>query len=101
MKKKLRLYQKILTIDNFKSVSLKELERPGRPRKGKPARELAELITEVYYSPKGYAIMVHAMVPIHIWDEEEYKAISGVTRASPGGDVSEKIFNKSKTQEQK
>ena len=43
-----RLYQKILTIDNFKSVSVRELSRPGKPRKGKPARELAELITEVY-----------------------------------------------------
>ena len=60
---------------------------------GKPARELAELITEVYYSPKGYAIMIHPMVPIHIWDEDEHKAITGITQASPGGDVTERIFS--------
>ena len=71
---------------------MKELERPGKPRKGKPARELAELITEVYYSPKGYAVMIHPMVPIHIWDEEEHRAITGVSHASPDGDVSEKVF---------
>ena len=88
-----RLYQKILVIDNFKSVSLKELRRPGKPRKGKPTREFAELITEVYYSPKGYAIMVHPLVPLRTWDEEEYKAINGITQASPGGDVTEKIFS--------
>ena len=88
-----RFYQKVLTIDNFKSVSLKELQRPGKPRKGTPARELAELIIEVYYSPKGYAIMIHSMVPIHIWDKEEHNAINGVSKASPDGDVSEKIFS--------
>ena len=88
-----RLYQKILAIDNYKSVSTKELRRPGRPRKGKSTRELAELIIEVYYSPKGYAIMIHPLVPIQIWDKDEYKAIYGVTYVSPKGDIAEKIFS--------
>lgn len=88
-----RIFQKKLTIANFKALKTAALAQAGKPNIGKRVREMAEMITEVFYTPKGYRIEVHAISPVPLWDENQMIKIEGQSEAQPEGDICEKNFD--------
>jgi len=87
-----RIFQKKLTIANFKTVKASALAQAGRTNVGKTVREVAEMIAEVYYTPRGYRIEVHAISPVPLWDESQMVRLEGCSDECPEGDLVEKNF---------
>ena len=88
-----RIFQKKLTLANFKAVKAGALAQAGKPNTGKAVREMAEMIAEVYYTPRGYRIEVHAISPVPLWDDNQMSKIEGYTDELPEGDLLEKNFD--------
>ena len=88
-----RVFQKKLAISNFKALRGSALSEAGKPNIGKIVRELAEMIAEVYYTPKGYRVEMHAISPVPLWDEAQMNKIEGITAELPEGDLMEKNFD--------
>lgn len=88
-----RIFQKKLTISNFKALKTASLPQAGKPNIGKRVREMAEMIAEVLYTPRGYRVEVHAISPVDLWDEQQMSKIEGQSEEQPEGDIMEKNFD--------
>lgn len=87
-----RIFSKSITLDNFKIASLKDLGGSKRP-KGRPFKKEAELIAQVFYTPRGFSCGVEHFSPIDVWSGEQFCRIEGVNEESPEGDLNEKYFD--------
>jgi len=91
MSMRIRLFYKEFQISNFVAADFKN----GRatPKKKTP-RQLAQIIAEVYYTPRGWRVEAHQLNehPIYVWDETHSKKLYGITDALPDGDLREMNF---------
>jgi len=86
-----RIFQKKVVIDNFRVVRRDQLKLDDLS--GRAVKEIAEIIAEVYYTPKGYRTELHFISPLVIWDFEQMCKLNGVSDKNPDGDLSEKNFS--------
>lgn len=87
-----RLFQKQVTINNFKLVNLADLDKAGKSVEGELLTEEALILAEVFYTPKGYRGEIHAENPIRTWDLDHAKRLLGISNEFPEGDLKEKNF---------
>lgn len=85
-----RTFQKKLSIDNFKETS--NLSQAGKSNCGKSVKELASVITEVFYTPKGFRCDVTMLSPVYAWDFLQACRMFGIAEATPDGDLQDKNF---------
>lgn len=88
---KKRTFEKKVTVQNFKTIRTDLLLKSDN-LSGKAVKELAELVVEVFFTPKGYRADVHLISPIIVWDFEQTCKIKGITESNPEGDLTDKNF---------
>jgi hypothetical protein len=88
---KKRTFEKKVTVQNFKSIRTDLLLKSDN-LSGKGIKELAELVVEVFFTPKGYRAEAHLISPIIVWDFEQTCKIKGITESNPEGDLTDKNF---------
>jgi len=92
-----RTFQKKITVQNFQILKKTNLKDAGKPNFGRKLREIAEVIVEIYYNPKGYCIDVCEIAPLHLWDFDQYCKLQGISDEFPEGDLPELNFNTMKS----
>jgi len=88
---RIRLFYKEFQVNNFVACVFKD-ERVSL--KKKTPRQLAQIIAEVYFTPRGWRVEVHQLTehPIHTWDEKHACKLYGMTDELPEGDLREMNF---------
>lgn len=91
MSMRIRLFYKELQVNNFAAAEFKG-DRV-LPKKRTP-RQLAQIIAEVYFTPRGWRVEAHQLTehPIHTWDEKHTRKLYGVSDELPDGDMREMNF---------
>ena len=92
-----RTFQKKITVENFKIIKAANLKDAGKPNFGRSFREVAEIIVEIYYTPRGYCVDVCEIAPLHLWDFDQFCKIQGISDEHPEGDLQEMNFNTMKS----
>ena len=87
-----RVFQKNITIQNFKLLPPSDLSNAGK-KKGVSIYKEAELVVQVFYTPKGFCCEVGHVVPLDVWDSEQYCRIEGVSDKTPEGDLLDHTFD--------
>lgn len=88
-----RVFQKSLTISNFKSLKNDLLPTAGKRGAGKAVKSNAQVIAEVYYTPKGYRSEIHFISPVEVWDEQQASKLLGIDDKFPEGDLFDSNFD--------
>ena len=88
-----RTFQKKITVENFKIIKAANLGDAGKPNFGRSFRELAEVIVEIYYTPRGYCADLCEISPLHLWDFDQFCKIQGISEEYPEGDLQEMNFD--------
>ena len=92
-----RTFQKKIAIENFCLLKVSDLKEAGKPNIGKKLKEIAEIIVEIFYTPKGYCIDICEIAPLHIWDFDQMCKIQGISEDHPEGDLQEMYFSTMKS----
>lgn len=87
-----RIFKKNLTIQNFKVLNPSNFDQIGE-KKGKSLKRDAEIVVQVFYTPRGFCCEVDPLSPIDIWDLEQYCRIEGINEENPGGDLLDYNFD--------
>lgn len=87
-----RIFRKTVAIENFRLVKDNEINEAGKTIKGKVFKTDAELVAQVYYTPRGYSCEIEYFSPIDAWNSELFCRIEGINEESPEGDLPEKYF---------
>ena len=87
-----RIFRKSITVENFRLVP-KEALTAGSSNKGKALKKDAELIAQVYYTPRGFACEIEHFNPLDTWNVEQFCRIEGINEETPEGDLAEKYFD--------
>jgi len=88
-----RIFRKKLAIDNFRLITEKEFQAAGKSCKGKQLKQDAELIAQVFYTPRGYCCEIEHFSPLDIWSSEQFCRIEAISDSSPEGDLIENYFD--------
>jgi len=88
-----RVFQKRLTIQNFRSIESSDLSQAGKNKKGKLIKKDAGLLAQVFYSPRGFCCELDQLSPIDVWDSEQYCRIEGISDKTPEGDLLDHTFD--------
>lgn len=86
------MFQKSLNIDNFKSLKTDQLVNAGKRGFGKVVKSNAQVIAEVFYTPKGYRAEIHFISPIDLWDAQQALKLQGIADNTPEGDLFDTNF---------
>jgi len=83
---RIRVFSREFQVNNFVAATIRN--NKVIPKKRTP-RQIAQLIAEVCYTPRGWRIDLHQLneFPIHVWDEEHTKKLYGITAANPDGSM--------------
>jgi hypothetical protein len=87
-----RIFRKSLTIQNFRILNPSEFDQI-QEKKGKCLKQDAELVVQVFYSPRGYCCEIEQLSPIDTWDAEQYCRIEGINEENPEGDLLDHNFD--------
>lgn len=87
-----RVFQKSLTVQNFRLLASSDLEQSGK-KKGRALKKDAGLVAQVFYTPRGFCCELEPLSPVDVWDSEHYCRIEGITEKTPDGDLSDHSFD--------
>jgi hypothetical protein len=88
-----RIFRKKVTVSNFKIATAAHLEQPNKKIRGKNYKTEAEIVAQVFYTPRGFCCEVELFSPLDTWDTEQYCRIEGINEESPEGDLLDKNFD--------
>jgi hypothetical protein len=87
-----RIFRKDLKVKNVKIVSKEDLQKEDL-QSGKTLKQEAELIAQVFYTPRGYSCELIYCSPVDTWDFDLFCRIEGISEEIPEGDLTEKHFD--------
>jgi len=88
---KKRTFEKKIIIQNFKAIRTDLLLKTDN-LSGKNVKELASIIVEIFFTPRGYRADIQLVSPIIVWDFEQTCEIKGISESNPEGDLTDKNF---------
>ena len=90
---KIRSFRKNIIIQNFKIASAANLDQIEKKIKGKNFKTEAEIVAQVFYTPRGFCCEIEVFSPLDTWDAEQYCRIEGINEDSPEGALLDKNFD--------
>jgi hypothetical protein len=88
---KKRTFEKKITVQNFKAVKTDTLLKSDYLT-GKGIKELAKIVVEIFFTPRGYLVDVELVSPVIVWDFEQACKIKGITESNPDGELADQSF---------